>query len=518
MGFNPYKKIGEGLTFLADRMAIITQEQGTVPGPTDFDIFAGGGFAGSPGTRLQLTGGFGGEDVGGGAGDGGDVYIGTGAAADGAGGNSGSKSGSAQLVSPAGGIGDTGGAGGNSGNVGIATGDGGEGGAAGGQGGNSGHLFVEAGNGGNGGGGTGQGGNGGLCRLGFGNGGDGGGVGGQTIVGAGDGGASNGNQNGGEGGRATIEGGFGGDGSGAFTPGDGGATQVLGGNAGAGDATDGGVGGAVLGTAGRGGDGQVGGAGGALTLNAGAAGAGTVGDGGVGGHTRLSAGQGGAASGGANTSGSGGDVLIGAGDAGTVSGGATPGLGGSVYIDAGNSDTSGSVVIGDTNAEEILVGREDKPIAFVGLPGFPAYTTGGRPSAASVAAGTTIYNSTTGFLNWSNGTSWSSMPAVVANASDTQMTTTGATTVVTYTPLAQGNFWVDIYYRVVTGATTVTLALTYTDGSGAQTNTLVNLVATAVGSYAVSRLYINATTAAITVTATASVANRLFVSSTITGV
>lgn len=37
---------------------------------------------------------------------------------------------------------------------------------------------------------------------------------------------------------------------------------------------------------------------------------------------------------------------------------------------------------------------------------FPPYTTGSRPSAASVGAGKAIFNTTTGIPNWSDGTNW----------------------------------------------------------------------------------------------------------------
>lgn len=102
-----------------------------------------------------------------------------------------------------------------------------------------------------------------------------------------------------------------------------------------------------------------------------------------------------------------------------------------------------------------------------------------------------------------------------ANASDTQLTTTSPTAIATLTPAAQGNHVVYLYYRVVTGATVVTLTLTYTDGSGAQTQIVVNAVSTGTGSYPLAPIFINATAAAITVTATAGTANQLFVSANI---
>lgn len=105
-----------------------------------------------------------------------------------------------------------------------------------------------------------------------------------------------------------------------------------------------------------------------------------------------------------------------------------------------------------------------------------------------------------------------------ADASNTQVTTTSATSIVTLTPPATGNYEIRIYYRVVTASTTVTITVTWTDPSGAQTLTLVNAVNTAVGSYVLAPTFINATAAAITVTATAGTANQLFVSADIQSV
>jgi len=102
-----------------------------------------------------------------------------------------------------------------------------------------------------------------------------------------------------------------------------------------------------------------------------------------------------------------------------------------------------------------------------------------------------------------------------ANASNVQVTTTSQTTIATLTPATQGNYLVNIYYRVTTGTTTVTLIVTWTDSVGAQSSTPVNVVATAVGSYLVAPIFINATASAISVKATSSVANQLFVSANI---
>ena len=125
-----------------------------------------------------------------------------------------------------------------------------------------------------------------------------------------------------------------------------------------------------------------------------------------------------------------------------------------------------------------------------------------------------------------NGTDWVNvlptalgLLAPVSNASDTELTATTATVVASFTPFAQGNFMVMVYFRVVTAATVVTIKVAYTDGTGAQTITVVNAVSEAVGSYTLTPVYVNATTAtAIEVEITASVANQVYVSADIVAV
>lgn len=105
-----------------------------------------------------------------------------------------------------------------------------------------------------------------------------------------------------------------------------------------------------------------------------------------------------------------------------------------------------------------------------------------------------------------------------ATASDIQITSTAATTVAQFIPTAQGNFEAKIYYRVVTGTTNVTVQVTYDDGTGSQTNTVLNAQSTAVGSYSCLPVFLNAkTTNPIKVIITASVANQVFVSASIVG-
>lgn len=110
-------------------------------------------------------------------------------------------------------------------------------------------------------------------------------------------------------------------------------------------------------------------------------------------------------------------------------------------------------------------------------------------------------------------------PIRTATASDVLLTGTGATTIATFTPTTNGNYFILLYYRVVTGTTNVTVAVTYADGTGAQTNTMLNAQSSAVGSYSLLPLFINAVSGtAINVNVTASVANQVRVSALIMGV
>jgi hypothetical protein len=106
----------------------------------------------------------------------------------------------------------------------------------------------------------------------------------------------------------------------------------------------------------------------------------------------------------------------------------------------------------------------------------------------------------------------------VATCMETEITSTSATNVLTYTPTAQGNFEIETYLRVVTASTNVTITATYTDGGGAQTVTLYSGSAL-VGSYMTPSYFFNSVAnQAITLTITAGTANQVYVSSSIVGV
>ena len=104
----------------------------------------------------------------------------------------------------------------------------------------------------------------------------------------------------------------------------------------------------------------------------------------------------------------------------------------------------------------------------------------------------------------------------VATGKEVELTTTGSTTIVTYTPTSAGNFWIAVYFRVVTGTTAVTVAATWTDVSGSQTLTLLNAVSKVTGSYAMVGFLVNSIASnAITVSITAGTANQVYGSASI---
>jgi hypothetical protein len=74
-----------------------------------------------------------------------------------------------------------------------------------------------------------------------------------------------------------------------------------------------------------------------------------------------------------------------------------------------------------------------------------------------------------------------------------------------------------VYYRVTGAPTNLTIEVSWTDTSGAQTNVAVNGVQ-AVGSHSVTPIFVNADAGTtITVQATAGVADLVYVSSSIAG-
>jgi hypothetical protein len=79
----------------------------------------------------------------------------------------------------------------------------------------------------------------------------------------------------------------------------------------------------------------------------------------------------------------------------------------------------------------------------------------------------------------------------------------------------QGNYLVNFYFRVTNVTSSLRASVNWSDGSGAQSMTLVASSSYNVNSYPVFPVYINATTASISVTATAGAANNIYASTSI---
>lgn len=110
-------------------------------------------------------------------------------------------------------------------------------------------------------------------------------------------------------------------------------------------------------------------------------------------------------------------------------------------------------------------------------------------------------------------------PSRIGVASDVNLASTAETSIASYNPAAAGNFLILVYLRVVTGTTTVTVKVTYADVTGAQTTFIINAQVTAIGSYSLLPLFINAVAGTlIDVRVTASVANQVKASASILGV
>jgi hypothetical protein len=106
--------------------------------------------------------------------------------------------------------------------------------------------------------------------------------------------------------------------------------------------------------------------------------------------------------------------------------------------------------------------------------------------------------------------------SVLATVREVELTTTNPTAIIAYTSASSGNFMVGAYLRVVTGATVIEVAVTYTDATGAQTTELISAQAANVGSWNSLPFYIDAVAgSAISVVVTAGTANRVYASASL---
>ena len=104
----------------------------------------------------------------------------------------------------------------------------------------------------------------------------------------------------------------------------------------------------------------------------------------------------------------------------------------------------------------------------------------------------------------------------LAHTYEQEITVTTPTTALTYTPTTSGLYRISFYFRVVTAATDVTVTVTTTDATGAQTWDVLPLTSEAVGSYQLDSITVGATAGdAIDVVVTAGTANQVYVSSSI---
>lgn len=109
---------------------------------------------------------------------------------------------------------------------------------------------------------------------------------------------------------------------------------------------------------------------------------------------------------------------------------------------------------------------------------------------------------------------------IVAKSAVAEMvlSTINPTTLITYTHGVTRNWLLDIYLRIVTGVTAITLTLTYTDSNGAQTITYMNARTLNAGSYLIPELYFRSLASAITITAQADIANQAYFTASLIGV
>lgn len=198
-------------------------------------------------------------------------------------------------------------------------------------------------------------------------------------------------------------------------------------------------------------------------------------------------------------------------------------------IDANDTRIHASSVLGTKTLDEALIG-DGKVLMYDATSGKIKYQSVPGLSGQTVVADGTIQTNLNADMvdNRHAGLAAGNIPYLNNNAqlgasllsgasvSDTLLTTALATTILQFTPLAQGNFNVMLYFRVVTGTTNVTVSITYDDGTGAQTNTLYSAQACTVGSYSAIPVFINAkVTNPIKIIVTASVANQVYASASI---
>ena len=185
-------------------------------------------------------------------------------------------------------------------------------------------------------------------------------------------------------------------------------------------------------------------------------------------------------------------------------------LSGGTGISVTNPTSPGTAVVTNTGVTSLTAGTG---IALSGNTGAVTISTTGGQTATTSTPGTVIVPALPASGN-------PLAPSVVASVFEQEITSTSATTVLSYTPSAAGLYRILIFYRIITASTAITLSLTYTDPGGtAQTDAIVPSATTqSVGNYTATSLCASAASDALTITLTAGTANQVYISAIIEGV
>ena len=168
------------------------------------------------------------------------------------------------------------------------------------------------------------------------------------------------------------------------------------------------------------------------------------------------------------------------------------------YISAVASDANGMVTVTGVPAGEYTV--------FVGTTG----TVPGTPSTIGDSHFLVPVIQTPGGVEG---------VVAIASIADYLIASINSVTALTYTMPSNRAWLINVYVRVATSQTNLTLTLTYNDASGAQVVTYFTNRALNVGSYFLPQLYFKATTSnPIVLSATASAANQVYLTASFIGV
>jgi hypothetical protein len=174
------------------------------------------------------------------------------------------------------------------------------------------------------------------------------------------------------------------------------------------------------------------------------------------------------------------------------------------YVANDNTGNLMSILNADTSTTTLSNAKLAGPLVS-GITAGAGITVTGNP-ANGVGSPTVAVSTGTG-----------GVPLIRAHTVESELTSTAATVVATYTPTATDGFYVLVFVRVVTAATAVTVTVTYDDAAGtAQTQTMLPTTTLAVGNFdMVGAFVVAGTSAAIDVNVTAGTANQVYASAVI---